>query len=169
MIVRFIKHFPINSRIQGVYSLKSKRQEAILKLIKDKVCLTQEDLQNGLLELGFNVTQSTVSRDIRELKLLKGRDENGNYRYLTNKTEEKVKDNSHFKELFSRSVKNIVYSLNNVVVKCDAGMASSICVAIDEMFGDMMLGSLAGDDTVIIVTASEQESARLSASLKKLL
>ena len=85
MTVHSIKHYHINSRIQGAY-MKGKRQEAILNLIKEKVCLTQEDLQNGLEKLGFNVTQSTVSRDIRELKLVKGRDEQGNYRYLSNKT-----------------------------------------------------------------------------------
>lgn len=148
--------------------MKGKRQEAILTLIKEKVCLTQEDLQNGLEELGFNVTQSTVSRDIRELKLVKGRDEQGNYRYLSNKPQSS-KDHSHFKELFSRSAKSVVYSLNNVVVKCDAGMASSVCVGLDEMFGDVMLGSLAGDDTVIIVTASEAESQKLTINLKKLI
>lgn len=149
--------------------MKGKRQEAILKLIKDKVCLTQEDLQNGLEELGFNITQSTISRDIRELKLVKGRDEQGNYRYLSNKPQDSSKEDNHFKELFSRSAKSVVYSLNNVVVKCASGMASSLCVGIDEMFGDMMLGSLAGDDTVIIVTSSEAESQKLALSLKKLL
>lgn len=149
--------------------MKGKRQEAILNLIKEKVCLTQEDLQNGLEQLGFNVTQSTVSRDIRELKLVKGRDEQGNYRYLSNKPNSSSKDHSHFRELFSRSAKSVVYSLNNVVIKCDAGMASSVCVGLDEMFGDVMLGSLAGDDTVIIVTASETESQKLSLNLKKLI
>ncbi len=148
--------------------MKRNRQEAIAQLIKNKICLTQEDLQNGLMEMGYNVTQSTVSRDIRELKLVKGRDENGNYRYLFNKPEKAQKDYAHFKELFSRSAKSVAYALNNVVVKCDAGMASSICVVLDEMFGDMMLGSLAGDDTVIIVTGSEAESQRLVSSLKKL-
>lgn len=149
--------------------MKSKRQEAILSLIKDKICLTQEDLQNGLEQLGFNVTQSTVSRDIRELKLVKGRDEEGNYRYLSNKPQTSGRDYSHFKENFARSAKSVVYSLNNVVVKCDAGMASGVCVGLDEMYGDMMLGSLAGDDTVIIVTASEAESQKLASNLKKLL
>lgn len=149
--------------------MKDRRQEAILSLIKEKVCLTQEDLQNGLEELGFNVTQSTVSRDIRELKLVKGRDEQGNYRYLSNKTRDSSRDYSHLKDLFSKAAKSVAYSLNNVVVKCDAGMASSVCVGLDEMFGDMMLGSLAGDDTVIIVTASEAESQKLTANLKKLL
>lgn len=150
--------------------MKSKRQEKILELIKERVCLTQEDLQSGLLELGFEVTQSTVSRDIRELKLVKGRDEHGNYRYLAhNENRNNLKNVNHYRDLFSRAVKDIKYSLNNIVIKCDVGMASSACVAVDEMFGDMMLGSLAGEDTIIIVTEGESQSALLVESLKKLL
>ncbi len=150
--------------------MKSKRQEKILELIKNKVCVTQEDLQNGLLELGFDVTQSTVSRDIRELKLVKGRDNEGNYRYLFNRqVNENSKSNSHYSELFSKAVKEVNYSLNNVVIKCFNGMASSACVAVDELFGDMMLGSLAGDDTIIIVTTGETQSKLLCDNLIKLL
>ena len=149
--------------------MKRNRQEMILRLIKEKVCLTQEDLQNGLMELGFNVTQSTVSRDIRELKLVKGRDDKGNYRYLVNETVAAKDNNNHYKDLFSRSVKSIAYAINNVVIKCNSGMASSVCVAVDEMFGDKMLGSLAGDDTIIIVTECEENSAELTLSLNKLL
>ena len=150
--------------------MKSKRQEAILELIKNKICLTQEDLQNGLLDLGFVVTQSTVSRDIRELKLVKGRDADGNYRYISNAVSKKdEKSNAHYSELFSRTVKVVNYSLNNVVIKCYNGMASVACVAVDELFGDMMLGSLAGDDTIIIVTTGEQQSKQLTESLIKLL
>ena len=148
--------------------LKRKRQESILSLIKERVCLTQEDLQNGLLEKGFDVTQSTVSRDIRELKLVKGRDQNGNYRYLAHETRTAHADN-HYKDLFSRGIKSIAYAMNNVVIKCSAGMASSVCVAVDEMFRDKMLGSLAGDDTIIIVTACENSSIELAESLNKLL
>lgn len=155
--------------MQGVYNLKSKRQEKILELIRQKICLTQEDLQNGLLELGFDVTQSTISRDIRELKLVKGRDELGNYRYLSNhQTTSNNKTDSH-QELLLRAIKSVNYSLNNVVIKCGVGMASSTCVAIDEMFGDMMLGSLAGDDTIIIVTISEMQSKLLYEKLSELL
>lgn len=150
--------------------MKSKRQEMILRLIKDRICLTQEDLQTGLKDLGYDVTQSTVSRDIKELKLVKGRDEQGNYRYLANSPHKlSAKDSMHYKELLSRSAKSVRYSLNNVVVKCDVGMASSACVAIDEMFGDMMLGSLAGDDTIIIVTESEAKSEELFENLSKLI
>ena len=150
--------------------MKSKRQLKILELIKNKICLTQEDLQNGLKELGFNVTQSTVSRDIRELKLVKGRDEQGNYRYLANPVNKlSKKDDLHYREMFRRSAKSIRYSLNNVVVKCDVGMASSACVAVDEMFGDLMLGSLAGDDTIIIVTEGEEQSKLLCENLNQLI
>ena len=62
--------------------MKSNRQEKILELIKNKIFLTQEDLQNELLALGYNVTQSTVSRDIKELRIVKGHDSDGNYRYF---------------------------------------------------------------------------------------
>ncbi len=149
--------------------MKNKRQGKILELIKNKICVTQEDLQNGLLEMGFNVTQSTVSRDIRELKLVKGLDFEGNYRYLSNSAGFSEKDISYYHELFSRAVVYIRYSLNNVVIKCESGMASGACVAVDELFGDMMLGSLAGDDTIIIVTESTEQSKKLSESLNKLL
>ena len=71
--------------------------------------------------------------------------------------------------MFSRTVKVVNYSLNNVVIKCYNGMASVACVAVDELFGDMMLGSLAGDDTIIIVTTGEQQSKQLTESLIKLL
>ena len=150
--------------------MKSKRQLKILELIKNKICLTQEDLQNGLKELGFDVTQSTVSRDIRELKLVKGRDEQGNYRYLANPVNKlSKKDDLHYREMFSRSAKSIRYSLNNVVVKCDVGMASSACVAFDAMFSESVLGSLAGEDTIIAVTKNELLAQKLTEEILKLI
>lgn len=148
--------------------MKVKRQEKILELIRENICLTQEDLQNGLLDAGFNVTQSTVSRDIRELKLVKGRDKDGNYRYLVNSNSETTAD-SRYHLLFSGAVKSVQYSLNNVVIKCHNGMASSAAVTVDELYGDMMLGSLAGEDTVFIVTSGEAQSKQLTDSLNSLL
>lgn len=149
--------------------MKSNRQEKILELIKKKIFLTQEDLQNELLSLGYNVTQSTVSRDIKELRIVKGHDSQGNYRYIANEPTATLQNREHYRELFSRSVKSVAFSLNNVVIKCYTGMAQSACVTVDEMFGDMMLGSLAGDDTIIIVTGGEAQSARLVLELNKLL
>ena len=150
--------------------MKTKRQTKILELIKKYEIETQEDLSAYLEQEGYQVTQATVSRDIRELKLVKGRDSDGNYRYLANQSESKAgHSSSHYNDLFSKAVKSVNYSLNNVVIKCHNGMASVACVAVDELYRDMMLGSLAGDDTIIIVTTSEQQSKLLTESLTKLL
>ena len=154
--------------MQGVYSLKDKRQKEILEIIKQKVVLTQEDLQNELLALGYNVTQSTVSRDIKELKLIKSHDSSGNYRYISNQNASKY-SHSHYRDMFVKAVKTIDYALNNVVINCYSGMASSACVALDAMFHDMMLGSLAGDDTIIVVTKSEEHSKQLVIELNNIL
>ena len=149
--------------------MKSKRQEAILELIKNKICLTQEDLQNELLNLGYDVTQSTVSRDIKELRLVKGHDLEGNYRYISNENAATSEQPyNHYRELIVKSVKNVDFAMNNVVIKCYTGMASSVCVAIDTLFVNRMLGSLAGDDTIFIVTKSENESKLLTEEIKKL-
>lgn len=150
--------------------MKSKRQEKILDLIKSKIIITQDDLQAELIKLGFKVTQSTVSRDMKALKIIKGHDENGNYRYIagdSSSVEEASYD--HYNEMFAKSIKSIDYALNNVVIKCYNGMASSACVILDRLYGEMMLGTLAGEDTIIAVTRSEQASLDLTEELKKLL
>ncbi len=149
--------------------MKNKRQREILSIIEEKVVFTQEDLQNELLALGYNVTQSTVSRDIKELRLVKSHDSNGNYRYVSPNFKNGEHDISHYHDLFTKSVKSVDYALNNVVIKTHSGMASTACVALDEMFGDMMLGSLAGDDTIIIVTRSELHSKILIDKINNIL
>ena len=148
--------------------MKTDRQEKILKLIKEKVILTQEDLQKELSLLGFQATQSTVSRDIKDLRIVKGHDAEGRYRYIA-ASPATTKGRQHLIDVFARSAQSMDYALNNVVIKCYTGMASSACVALDELYGDRMLGSLAGEDTIIIVMRSEAESAALIAELEKLL
>lgn len=150
--------------------MKNNRQSKILEIINNNVILTQEDLQTALLNEGYNVTQSTVSRDIKELRLVKGHDALGNYRYLSADNNSSDKHSvEQYHDLFVRSVKSIDYALNNIVIKCYTGMASGACVVIDALFSDSMLGSLAGDDTILIVTASEESSAALTSELKKLI
>ncbi len=148
--------------------MKYTRQKQILEIIKSKIILTQEDLQSELLNLGYDVTQSTVSRDIKELKLIKSHDIDGNYRYTAINSSSK-QDNSHQIEIFARSVKSVDFAINNVVIKCHSGMASGACVALDEMFHEYMLGSLAGDDTIIIVTKNEQNSKLLVEKITNIL
>lgn len=150
--------------------MKRKRQQKILEIIANNIVLTQDDLQNLLLAAGFKVTQSTVSRDIKELRLIKGHDEVGNYRYVSSEVRDINKQAfSHYKEIFSRYIVNVDYALNDVVVKCVSGMASSICVALDSMYNDMMLGTIAGDDTVFIVTRSESQALQLTNEIKKMM
>ncbi len=149
--------------------MKNKRQEMLLKLIKDEVITTQDDLQEKLEALGFKVTQSTVSRDIKELRIIKSQDKNGIYRYLVAEGGKVAQNVSHFEEMFSRAAVDVLYSMNTVVIKCYPGMASSAGVALDKLFNDKVLGSLAGDDTVFAVTKGEQDSVELTAELKKLI
>jgi len=137
-----------------VIPLKSKRHEKILKLIEEKIIVTQDELQDCLLNLGYNVTQSTVSRDIKELRIIKAQDRNGTYRYMSTagrglSVSDKSRD--HFTDIFAKSVIDVKYALNNIVIKCYNGMASSACVAFDTLFSNDILGSLAGDDTIMLV------------------
>ncbi len=147
--------------------MKHTRQQEILNIIKNEIILTQEDLQNALLNLGFDVTQSTVSRDIKELRLFKSHDTDGNYRYVANVSLQG--DNAVHKDMFVKSVLSVDYALNNVVIKCRAGLASGACVALDVLFHEYMLGSLAGDDTIIVVTKSEEHSKTLFEEINNIL
>ena len=144
--------------------MKNKRHEKILSLISENIIVTQEDLLEYLIKEGFKVTQSTVSRDIKQLRIVKSQDSNGIYRYLTarpaaikpqNKTEE------HYLDMFSKSVISADYAVNNIVIKCYNGMASGACVAFDALYSDYILGSLAGDDTIIAVTKDELSAKTL--------
>lgn len=149
--------------------MKGKRQEKILEIIENDVILTQDDLQNALNKLGFKVTQSTVSRDIKELRLVKAHDANGNYRYASSDKGSSDRPAAHYNEIFSRYTISVDYALNNVVIKCYNGMASSVCVAADSMFKGLMLGSIAGDDTIFIVTKGTEEAQKLCSELKKMM
>lgn len=152
--------------------MKNKRHERILALINENIIFTQEDLLDYLLQEGYKVTQSTVSRDIKQLRIVKAQDSNGVYRYLTSRPISHNftnKSEDHFKDMFSKGVIAVDYAINNIVIKCYTGMASSACVAFDAMFGDSILGSLAGDDTIIAVTRDETSAKLLYEKIKKII
>ncbi len=153
--------------------MKNKRQEVILDLIKNEICVTQEDLQERLTNMGFAVTQSTVSRDIKQLRIIKALDSNGNYRYMAPSSQpvRHIQNHTgeHYLEMFSHSVISVENAFNDIVVKCYAGMASSACVAIDGIFSEKIVGSLAGDDTVFIITKTPQIAEELTSALNKLI
>ncbi len=149
--------------------MKNKRQEKILEIIKNNIVLTQEDIQNALTDMGFSVTQSTVSRDIKELRLIKGHDSEGNYRYISAAKSGHSKSLSHYYEMFKSSATSVDCAVNDIVIRCHNGMASGACVAVDAIFGDRFLGTIAGDDTIFIVARSSEDAIQLTEEIKKMI
>jgi transcriptional regulator of arginine metabolism len=148
--------------------MKNKRQEKILELIRERAFLTQDELQEALNSLGYNVTQSTVSRDIKQLRIIKALDSFGNYRYVSQMRDETLgerESDSHYRDIFKRSVINVDCAFNDIVIKCYSGMASGACVAVDYFFSGMIMGSLAGDDTILIVTKTPEIAKQLTERL----
>lgn len=148
--------------------MKNKRQEKILELIRERAFLTQDELQEALNKLGYNVTQSTVSRDIKQLRIIKALDSFGNHRYVSQMRDETVgerESDSHYSAIFKRSVINVDCAFNDIVIKCYAGMASGACVAVDYFFSGMIMGSLAGDDTILVITKTPEIAKQLTERL----
>lgn len=148
--------------------MKLKRQAKILEIIQRQPVDTQEELQKVLKEDGFLVTQATVSRDIKEMRLVKVLDTDGRYRYSVER-KEGMQISSKFHSLFADAVVSVSYAANIVVVKCLNGMAGAVCAAMDSLHWEGLIGTLAGDDTFIGIAASEQRAADLTEELRKLM
>lgn len=148
--------------------MKARRHSKILELIQEDSIDTQEELLRRLRGEGFDVTQATVSRDIKELRLVKTLSDSGKYRYTTGK-KESSDISAKFYTLFSNSVLKLDYAGNIVVVKCINGMAQGVCAAMDSIHWDTIVGTLAGDDTIFIVVRSESNAISLVSELTKLI
>lgn len=140
--------------------MKYNRHDEIISLIEAYEIETQEDLSERLREKGYRVTQATISRDIRELKLVKVTTSGGRQKYAIPKKEENNMS-SRFRNLLIEVIESIDSANNIVVVKTCAGMASGAAAAIDSMGRGDLLGSVAGDDTVIIVMRSNDAAYSL--------
>lgn len=146
--------------------MKSKRHAILLEIIQEHDIETQEELLEKLREKNFNVTQATISRDIKELRLVKIPAGNGRYKYATgNKTG--MDTLSNFNTLFKTAVISVDFAQNMIVLKTTSGMAQGVCAAIDSIEWDGMLGTIAGDDTIFIVTSTSSKAASLTSELKK--
>ena len=148
--------------------MKTKRHAKILELIQEHPIDTQEELLRWLKLQNYDVTQATVSRDIKELRLVKTLSADGRYRYTTGKSNA-TDISSKFHALFSDSVSTIDFAGNMVVIRCLVGMAQAVCAALDSMHWDGVVGTLAGDDTIFIVARNENAAVSLVSELKKLL
>ena len=148
--------------------MKSQRHARILELVSKYEIETQEDMMTRLLADGFKVTQATVSRDLKELRLTKVQTARGTYRYSLGQVRQasgSVKLNNAMVD----SITEVKYSMNNVVIKTYPGLAAAVAFAVDSLNMPSILGCVAGDDTVIIVTTDEASSAELSEKITELM
>ncbi len=147
--------------------MKKKRHEKILELIALYPIDTQEELLRLLREAGFEVTQATVSRDIKELRLLKALSTDGKYRYVPAQEEAKA-NSAKFYSLFADSAIAVDAARNVVCVKCMTGMANAVCAAMDTIRRDDVVGTLAGDDTIFILMRTDEAAGSLADEFKKM-
>lgn len=143
---------------------KKARQAAILRVISENEVETQSDLQQLLNSEGIAVGQSTLSRDIRELSLVKRVNENEVNCYYSGMKSTAA----HYNSIFAQSVLSMDRAQNIVVLKCRAGLANAACAVVDEQDFPTVMGSIAGDDTVFILTKTDNHAAQLISDLKRL-
>ena len=150
---------------------KQQRQEAILRLIEQAPIKRQEELMERLSGEGFAVTQATISRDIRELNLMKTSDEDGNYRYAVGYGSKAAPQNGRaterFERIFRESALKVDYAGHIVLIKCDTGMANAACGLFDSLHWSNVVGTLSGDDTFFILTRTERDARTISAELAR--
>ncbi len=137
--------------------MKARRQMMIIDIIRSKKIETQEELAEQLRTLGVDVTQATVSRDIKELSLIKIPTEDGRYHYSLPPEDAWVSSMERAKRLFRDSLVSIDYSENIVVVKTLTGNAHAVADIIDNMPWQELVGTVAGDDTIMIVVRDRSQ------------
>lgn len=147
--------------------MKKKRQALILSLIREYHIATQEELLEKLKEHGMEVTQATISRDIKELHLIKSMSSTGEYGYVE-PTKTSAKPNLNFSSILKDSITNIDYAGNICVLRCHSGMSNAACAAIDTMHWEELVGTLAGDDTVFLLCRTEKDAEQLSEKFKSI-
>ena len=147
---------------------KQNRQELILDIIAKNNVETQEQIIEKLGEEGYAVTQATISRDIRELRLTKISCGFGVYKYVVS-TQESHSHSAKYLNILKETVTNIDHAGNIVVVKTYAGMAQAAAAALDSMNWTEIIGSIAGDDTIMLVVRSADVARAFSLELSGLL
>ena len=147
--------------------MKNERQEAIVELISQYEIQTQEELIRRLEERGFAATQATVSRDIRELKLMKGTGEGGVHKYTLPTVQKAAAP--RFGSSLHESIVHIDSAENLIVVKTYPGMASAVASCIDTFNIHEIVGCVAGDDAILVVVRSRDEALSLKEKLRRMI
>lgn len=148
--------------------MKISRHSKILEIIENNIIETQEELAEQLKKSGINVTQATVSRDIKELRLIKVLTEDGKYKYAAMKEQDSMLSERLYKT-FKETVLSVDYSGNIIVVKTFSGAANAAGEAIDAFDIKEIVGSVAGDNTIFILVRSEDHVISVIERFKKLM
>jgi len=149
--------------------VKFQRQAAIIEIINTNEVKTQEELSEKLKEVGFPATQATISRDIKELRLIKVASLTGGYKYSTPDLNNDALHLPRLKNIFRECVVKADRAQNLVVVKTLAGMANAAASTIDAMKINDIVGTLAGDDTIVIILRDNDDAMRLCDLIVQLL
>jgi transcriptional regulator of arginine metabolism len=140
--------------------MKFKRQAAILDIITTNEIKTQEELSAHLRERGYNATQATISRDMKELRLIKVASHSGGYQYSTPEQSSSATHMSRLKNIFRECVVKVDRAQNLVVLKTLVGMANAAAAAIDAMKIRDIVGTLAGDDNILVILRTNEEAEK---------
>ncbi len=148
--------------------MKNSRHTRILEIIGDYVIETQDDLIEKLKESGYPVTQATVSRDIKQLGLIKTATKDGGYKYTVARGDNSGNENK-LKNIMRETVVNAQDAQNIIVVKTFPGMANAAAAALDSLAGEAVIGSIAGDDTIFIVVRNAEDAAEFTNFIKEII
>ena len=149
--------------------MKSQRQAKIMEIISNQNVETQEQLLAELQNAGFRSTQATISRDIKELRIVKELTSFGTYRYSAASGEVAGTFSSKLNTIFRECITGYDYSQNIIVIRTIPGLASAAASALDAMNMSVVLGTIAGDDTVFIVMRDNNSAAAFCGEIKNLL
>ena len=149
--------------------MKSQRQAKILEIISNTNVETQEQLLQLLQDAGFTSTQATISRDIKELRIVKELTSLGTYRYTTSSRELPETFSTRLHTIFRECVTGFDYAQNIVVIHTLPGLAGAAASAVDAMNMNLILGTLAGDDTVIVIMRDTNAAAAFCGEIKNLM
>ncbi len=149
--------------------MKTQRQAKIMEIISGRDIETQEQLLLALQNAGYNSTQATISRDIKELRIVKELTSFGTYRYTTVSKEGSPAFSNRLNTIFRECITGFDYAQNMIVIKTMPGLASAAASAIDGMGMSVVLGTLAGDDTVFVVMRDTNAAATFCGEIRNLL
>ena len=149
--------------------MKNNRQSMILEIIAQENIETQEQLLNRLQERGITSTQATISRDIKQMHLIKEPVGQGVYKYAVSGNRTKLNIAEKLRTIFRESITSIDYAQNIVVIKTMPGLASAACSALDNMDISIMVGSLAGDDTAFLLMRDAEAAESFCEEIKAML